>query len=94
MTRVAFDVDGTLITFGDTPRYDVILLFQMLKGLGCEMFIWSGGGEDYATHWASKLGLEAEIVKKGSFMPDIAVDDERAFKLGTVNLFVGNPEDK
>lgn len=91
--KVAFDVDGTLIhqsgELCDTPRYNIIQMFKMFESLGHEMFIWSGGGVDYATHWANKLGLKAQIVAKGSFKPDIAVDDmahESEFNLGTVSI--------
>lgn len=90
---VAFDVDGTLIHQSgdklDTPRYEIIDLFRKFESLGYEMFIWSGGGPDYARHWADKLGLKATVVVKGSFVPDIAVDDmahESEFNLGKVNL--------
>lgn len=71
----------------DTPRYDVIALFRSLQSLGCEMYIWSGGGLDYATRWAGKLGLSATVVEKGSFQPDIAVDD-LAVELGRANIRV------
>ena len=88
---VAFDVDGTLIyEASDTPRYDVIQLFHTLEALGCEMVIWSGGGVDYATRWAEKLGLTAQIVPKGSFIPALAIDDIPSCKLGTLTLCVGN----
>jgi phosphoserine phosphatase len=93
--KAAFDVDGTLIHQSgdliDTPRYEIIQLFQILESLGNEMFIWSGGGVSYATEWASKLGLNAEVVEKGSFIPDIAVDDEAHESdrnLGKVNIKV------
>jgi len=72
---VAFDVDGTLIEYDDTPRYDVIAFFKQFEQWGCEMIIWSGGGVDYAKHWAEKLGLEAKIIEKWSIKPDIAIDD-------------------
>ena len=76
---VAFDVDGTLIhqagPKADTPRYDVIQLYKILESLGCDMWIWSGGGVDYAQRWADKLGLRAQISAKGNMRPDIAVDD-------------------
>jgi hypothetical protein len=89
--EVAFDVDGTLIHQGwvkeDTPRYDVIQFFHLFKSFECDMYIWSGGGLDYARRWRDKLGLEAEVIEKGSFRPDIAVDDEKV-KLGVVNLRV------
>lgn len=90
---ICFDVDGTLIhqsgSLCDTPRYDIINLFKSFESLGFEMFIWSGGGIDYATHWRDKLGLKATIMAKGSFIPDIAVDDmahESEFNLGKVNI--------
>ena len=89
--KVAFDVDGTLIhqvgEREDTPRYDVISLFSSLERMGCIMYIWSGGGEDYAARWRDKLGLSAIVVSKGSFEPDMAVDDMEV-KLGVVNLKV------
>ena len=88
---IAFDVDGTLIhqvgEKEDTPRYDIIALFKIYKNLGCEMYIWSGGGFDYAKRWSEKLGLDATIAVKGSFKPDIAVDDMEV-ELGKVNLRV------
>ena len=91
MKTIAFDVDGTLIyEAGDTPRYDVIQMFKSFELFGFTMYIWSGGGVDYATRWAQKLGLNAIVVEKGSFTPDIAVDDIEACKLGTVNICVGN----
>lgn len=99
--KVAFDVDETLIhdeTAGpqlcDTPRYEVIQLFKLLEKFGCEMYVWSGGGVDYATRWRDKLGLTAQVVQKGSFQPDLAVDDmDLDFRkveksLGLVNLQV------
>lgn len=94
MTTVCFDVDGTLIwqegTRGvpDTPRYEVIALLLQFESFGYDIFIWSGGGIDYAERWAMKLGLERFLVRaKGNFLPDIAVDDE-AVNLGVVNLRV------
>ena len=44
-------------------------------------------GEDYAQHWAEKLGLTAVILPKiqGRFKPDIAVDDEKV-DLGEVKV--------
>lgn len=92
ISTIAFDVDGTLIhQVGgkeDTPRYDVISLLLFFVGNGHDVFIWSGGGLDYAQRWAEKLGLaEIQVVEKGSFVPDIAFDDE-AVTLGKVNVRV------
>lgn len=94
---VAFDVDGTLIhqagDLCDTPRYKVIELLRHLHTLRCHIYVWSGGGVDYAEHWVQKLGLAGmvAVVAKGSFVPDIAVDDmahESEFNLGKVNIAV------
>lgn len=91
--KVCFDVDGTLIydenhrELFDTPNYKMIALFKSFEELGCEMYIWSGGGISYSIRWANKLGLKATHVRKGSFIPDIAVDDEE-LGLGKVNLKV------
>jgi len=91
--RVAFDVDGTLIhqagDLCDTPRYDIIALFKLFEAQGCRMIIWSGGGVQYASRWADKLGLKASVIVKGEIKPEIAVDDmahESEFDLGIVNI--------
>ncbi len=88
---IAVDVDGTLIHLTgekeDTPRYDVIRLFHLLESFGYEMYVWSGGGEDYAQNWVNRLGLSAKVVEKKSFVPDIAIDDEED-NLGKVTLRV------
>lgn len=90
-STVAFDVDGTLIyqvgEKEDKPKYEVIDLFRIFERLGFNMYIWSGGGIDYATIKRDNLGLTADVVAKGSFTPDIAVDDEKV-KLGKVNIQV------
>lgn len=85
---VCFDVDGTLIKLqDDTPRYEIINLFLTFQRLGYTLYVWSGGGVDYAARWVEKLGLKVEVIAKGSLKPDIAIDDEDV-KLGTVNLKV------
>ena len=91
---VACDLDGTLLWAEgmgeepDSPRYDVIMLLGWLEGMfGCEISIWSGGGIEYASRWKQKLGLKYPVVEKGSFIPDIAIDDEEV-TLGKVNLKV------
>ena len=80
--KIVFDVDGTLIkqdgSGRDVPRYDVIQLFHLFEKLTYQMYIWSGGGVEYAKTWADKLGLQAVIVPKflfDNFTPDIIVDD-------------------
>lgn len=90
---IAFDVDGTLIKKGlygeDVPRYDVIDLFHWFNSKNYYMYIWSGGGTEYAKRWSEKLGLTAGhiIVKQPTDFIDIAVDDEDVL-LGAVNIKV------
>lgn len=89
MAKICCDVDGTLIHHkDDTPRYEIIALLKSFEKLGCEIFIWSGGGVDYAQHWANKLGLKYPVIAKGSIKADIAIDDEEV-GLGLVNLMCG-----
>lgn len=91
--RFAFDVDGTLIKKtdnGDVPRYDIIQMARTLIDLGHTVFVWSGGGEDYAREWARKLGLlpNARILPKSkSYDIDVAFDDH-ATSLATIDIIV------
>lgn len=91
--RFAFDVDGTLIKKtdnGDEPRYEIIQMAKTLSALGHTVFVWSGGGEDYARNWARKLGLLPEIrilPKSKSFDIDVAFDDNHV-ELAKINVIV------
>jgi len=80
-------ITGSEEPLDSTPRYEIIQMFKMHEALGFQMFIWSGGGVDYAKYWAAKLGLSATVVAKGSFRPDIAVDDQEV-DLGIINIRV------
>ena len=84
---VAFDVDDTLITSNDVPKKSNIALYKLLQSLGCDMYIWSRGGVEYALENMSKLGLSGKVVEKGSFKPDFAVDDME-YDLGKHNIMV------
>lgn len=91
--RIAFDVDGTLIQKtinGDVPRYDVLQTLFFLESIGHTIFIWSGGGVDYAEHWARKLGVPATVrilPKTTGYEIDLAFDDQEA-SLATVTIRV------
>lgn len=82
--RIAFDIDDTLLVpsvatgFGmDTPNYDTVALFKWFQNQGCEMFLWSGGGVDWAFTWGNKLGLMPfkVLVKEQGHDIDICFDD-------------------
>lgn len=77
--KIAFDVDGTLINFEDLPNYPVIDLLRWFSMHDWDVYIWSGGGQDYAMSWVNRLGLTnliKGVIEKGSVEVDIAVDDE------------------
>ena len=100
--KVAFDVDNTLVDDDGEPREKVVQLFKLLQEFGCEMYVWSTGlsdttgayWEDYAKETCERLGLTAKCVPKGSFRPDITVDDLGVYDriseltLGLVNIKV------
>jgi hydroxymethylpyrimidine pyrophosphatase-like HAD family hydrolase len=99
--KVAFDLDGTLIhqcgDLDESPRYEVIQFLQLFNKFGCEVFLWSGSGVENAQLWATKLGLQkiVKVVEKGSFVPDITIDDlndetlrKSEKSLGKLNIIV------
>lgn len=92
---IAFDVDGTLINFDNTPNYEVIEIYRWFQKNHHRMIIWSGGGYDYADHWSQKLGLEPYAVfmkdklASETCKPDICFDDE-VVQLAKVNIKI-NP---
>lgn len=93
MTKIAFDIDETLITMDvngrSTPNYEVINIFRFFQKHGCHMIVWSGCGKAYAEEWNSKLGLGAdECLMKDKFKHvDIVFDDQEVL-LGRVNVLV------
>jgi hypothetical protein len=94
---IAFDVDGTLrcncTETCEDPNADIVELFRILnKFKNTELYVWSGGGKDYALRFARVFGLgvkEGNCVSKFSgFKPDIAIDDIQETALGALNLIV------
>ena len=78
--KIAFDVDGTLIYqdghLADTPRYEIIQMYKTLQAQGHDMYVWSGGGMNYAGEWTHKLGLIATVIEKEEGQDiDLAFDD-------------------
>jgi FMN phosphatase YigB (HAD superfamily) len=93
--EILFDVDGTLITFDERPRWDIIEILKILKKLGARITVASGGGKDYAEMWVRRLFLEefvdtvmAKPIGLKYPMVDIAFDDEEAANFGVVNIKV------
>lgn len=88
-TKVAFDVDLTLIDHEDRPIYDNIMFVVWFINHGYDVIIWSGGGVSYAEMWARKLGFEEKVrvIAKGSEPVHLAFDDEE-FNLADCTVIV------
>lgn len=84
---VAFDCDGTLINDKDEPNHRLIDLLRWFSENGDRIYVWSGGGVEYAQRWIDRFALPALAIEKGSQQVDLAVDDE-IVELGTINLKV------
>lgn len=95
--RIAVDVDGTLrCNCTDTcqdQNSNIVWLFGLLSHLkNTEMYVWSGGGADYAKRFAIKFGLNVKeshcISKIGAPAMDIAIDDIQDTAIAPINLIV------
>jgi hypothetical protein len=87
MTTICFDIDGTLFDYKEQPREKIIAMAKsLLQDSNNRVFFWSGGGVEYAQMRCRRVGLpEDRVIPKGSFQPDIAIDDQEV-NLGFNNL--------
>lgn len=94
---IAFDVDGTLrcncTDVCQDPNPDIVFIFNILSRFkNTDMYVWSGGGADYAMGFADRYGLNVKarncISKIGAPKIDIAVDDIQDTDMGVFNLIV------
>lgn len=95
--RIAFDVDGTLrcncTDSCEDPNVRQIEGFNFLAHMkNTEMYVWSGGGAEYAARFALKYNLPVRaancISKIGAPQMDIAIDDIQDTAIGGINLIV------
>lgn len=95
--RIAFDVDGTLrCNCTDTCRdpngriVDVLRILHSFKNV--DIYVWSGGGADYARSFAHEYALPVKdshcLSKIGAPEMDIAIDDIQDTAIGKINLIV------
>ena len=95
--KIAFDVDGTIrCNCTDSCQHpnqriiDLMFILQSFKNT--EIFIWSGGGADYARRFKDKFMLPVKdkrcIGKIGAPQMDIAIDDIQDTAIGKLNLIV------
>lgn len=96
MTKIAFDIDDTLIVPNvagesayDTPNYETIQILRWYQAQGAEIILWSGSGVDYAKTWGEKLGLAPFTVRRKEAADDVDIAyDDCDVKLAKVNIRV------
>jgi hypothetical protein len=95
--NIAFDVDGTLRCNCTDECVDanerIVQLFNILASFkNVRLWVWSGGGAQYAKGWARELDLPVPevrcISKIGAPPMDIAIDDIQDTAIGGINLIV------
>jgi hydroxymethylpyrimidine pyrophosphatase-like HAD family hydrolase len=95
--NIAFDVDDTLVLWKEKGKYDlnvrVIFLLDEYFRDGNKIYIWSGGGPDYAKHICRLIGIDymvdGYIVKEKRHDIDVCYDDQKV-KLAKTNVCVTN----
>lgn len=97
VVRVAFDVDGTLrCNCTDTCTDPNVRQVERFKAFAhdknVKLYVWSGGGADYAWRFAQRFELPVKqrncISKVGAPQMELAFDDQHEFSLATVNIIV------
>ena len=94
--KVIFDVDGTLITWNDEPNLPVVAMLKALHLDGWQVFVASGGGQQYAQDWCAELGLSGmvTVIEKGENPEmlaqgfDLCVDDDQDCRFAPLTLQV------
>ncbi len=101
--RIAFDVDGTIITNANglgaerlnVDVYNLMVLLSQMKNV--DIIVWSGGGAEYAAQIVHKYGLSKYVSNCFSKQDyddsivdkvDIAFDDEHEFSMADKNLII------
>lgn len=102
---ICFDVDGTIYGNPFSHKGEPVLnvktvqLMQLFKDhvKNCKIYVWSGGGKEYAEQIVVKFGLDRWVDKcfdKQDYdetidgIVDLAFDDEYTFSMAKVNAIV------
>ena len=89
MKKVAFDIDGCICDIYGRTNENIVALIKFFHGLGCTVYIWTGGGINRAESVVNNLGLNdiATPAVKGTVEVDVAFDDMKV-KLAEINIQV------
>ena len=102
--NIFFDVLDTLLSEEDVPRPHAREVFQELREMGHEVYLWSSGGGAYAANAANLLGV-ADLIgrcfgkrREPDVRVDFAVDDDpsvvESYGGYRVEPFEGDPRDE
>lgn len=76
--KVAFDVDGCLMSYYNEPRWDVVDMLRLLS-INHEITVWSGVGEDHARECVDRLMIGKYVssirTKEVDDSVDLSFDD-------------------
>lgn len=96
--RIAFDIDGVIITKNKGLNLEIFNLLVLLSHMkNVEIVAWSGGGEEYTRQIIKKYELEeyiSDCYSKHTFggsvvdHVDIAFDDIPEFNLADKNIII------
>jgi len=99
---ICFDVDGTLVKQTGEERESLTQMLMLMRMAlkQVKIFVWSGGGKQYAEKTVERLGLSdyvsgclskwdyKKLREEGYFI--LAIDDIHDTRLGDINLIVKN----
>lgn len=102
---IAFDVDGTIYGSPFLHKGEPVLNLKTVQIMqlfrdhikNVKIYVWSGGGKEYAEQIVAKFGLERYVDRcftKQNYdetidgKVDIAFDDEYSFEMADKNLIV------
>lgn len=95
--KVAFDIDDTIWRIREdqkdqVPDYALIQVLLWFANNGDDVYVWSGGGVDYAEKIVKKLGLDEHVTvipKRMHPHMDIGLTfDDMVVTLGKTNVLV------
>lgn len=98
--KIAVDVDGTLrcncTETCQDPNERIVELFKTFSGFkNTDMYVWSGGGANYALRWAERFGLPVKaMLAFAQFMDSETYETHTNQIVHKICYHYGLPEDE